>query len=172
MALNDLWRKFIRDNDDDEFGESVQLYQPNRKPAAAPAVDEPDNDFFTSTSSTTARRPQGRPTDDYDELDEEDPDTVAAPRIKQISATGLGSADRVVELIKRNFVVLVNTENVPDELLTNFQCYLAGAIRALDATTTPIDDFNVFISIVPFDATPFLPNDEQDELEEQEDDLI
>ena len=69
-------------------------------------------------------------------------------------------------------LLLKNTEQVPDEILAPFRCYLAGAIRALDAHITALDDENVFISIEPFDATPYLPHDEQDDLEEQEDDLI
>ena len=171
MALNDLWKKFIRDDEVDpdvDDGMSTSFYKPRQKPAAASLIDEPDDDIFAAKPGTSARM-----MDEYDDLGDEDPDeSLGKPRFKRVAATGIKSAEHAVDLVKRKFVVLVNTEAVSDETLTAFRCYLAGAVRALDAHVTPLDDENVFVSIEPFDATPYLPHDEQDELEEQEDDLI
>ncbi len=171
MAFNDLWKKFIRDEEvDTDMEDSARFYTPRKKATTASLVDEPDDDIFAASPKT---RNTGRMTDDYDDLGEEDPDeSLGKPRFKRVTATGIKSAEHAVDLVKRKYIVLVNTEGVSDETLVGFRCYLAGAIRALDAHITPLDDENVFISIEPFDATPYLPHDEQDEMEEQEDDLI
>ncbi len=170
MSLNDLWKKFIRDEETDaDTDDTVNYYKPRKRAVPATLVDEPDDDIF----SAPAARRAGRPVDDYDDPDDTDPDEGAGkPRFKRVAATGIKSAEHAVDLMCRKYVVLVNTEKVADEALAPFRCYLAGAIRALDAHITALDDENVFISIEPFDATPYLPHDEQDELEEQEDDLI
>lgn len=168
MAFNDFWKKFIRD-EENENDDDVVYYRPRKKAEPATMVDEPDDDMFRSPKAPAAPRMM----DDYDDLGEEDPDeTLGKPRFKRVAATGIKSAEHAVDLVKRKFVVLVNTEDVSDEALTAFRCYLAGAVRALDAHVTPLDDENVFVSIEPFDATPYLPHDEQDNYEEQEDDLI
>ena len=169
MSLNDLWKKFIRDEDENMDGEDAVYYRPRKRAEAATLVDEPDDDMFRTPKSRVA----ARVADSYDDLGEEDfDDSTGKPRFKRVTATGIKSAEHAVDLICRKYVVLVNTEEVSDEALTPFRCYLAGAVRALDAHVTPLDDENVFISIEPFDATPYLPHDEQDTLEEQEDDLI
>ena len=170
MSLNDLWKKFIRDEETEvDADETVNYYKPRKRAMPATLVDDPDDDIFSSSASRNAKGL----TDDYDDLDDTDPDEGAGkPRFKRVAATGIKSAEHAGDLMCRKFVVLVNTEQVPDEVLAPFRCYLAGAIRALDAHITALDDENVFISIEPFDATPYLPHDEQDDLEEQEDDLI
>ena len=169
MALNDLWKKFIRD-EDENAEESETYYRPRKKAQAPSLVDEPDDDMFRTPSARTSRM-----ANDYDDADlgiEEPGDSTGKPRFKRVLATGIKSAEHAVDLVCRKYVVLVNTEDVPDEALTPVRCYLAGAIQALDAHITPLDDENFFISIEPFDATPYLPHDEQDALDEQEDDLI
>ena len=170
MSLNDLWKKFIRDEEADaDTDDTATYYKPRKRAVPATLYDEPDDDAF----STQAPRRAVRLTDDYDDLDDTDPDEGAGkPRFKRVAATGIKSAEHAVDLMCHKYVVLVNTEQVPDEALVPVRCYLAGAIRALDAHITALDDENVFISIEPFDATPYLPRDEQDVLEEQEDDLI
>lgn len=166
MSLNDLWKKFIRDEDEMEDEETV-YYRPRKKQEAATLIDEPDDDMFRSPKGGAARL-----VEDYDEFGDELDDSTGKPRFKRVAATGIKSAEHAVDLICRKYVVLVNTEQVPDEALTPVRCYLAGAIRALGAHITPLDDENSFISIEPFDATPYLPHDEQDDLQEQQDDLI
>ena len=169
MGLNDFWKKFIRD-EEPEGDDDVVYYRPRKKAEPATMVDEPDDDMFRSPVAPAATRI----VDEYDDLGEEDPDEapVGKPRFKRVAATGIKSAEHAVDLVKRKFVVLVNTEEVADDVLTAFRCYLAGAVRALDAHVTPLDDENVFVSIEPFDASPYLPHDEQEAYEEQEDDLI
>jgi hypothetical protein len=170
MTLNEIWKKFIRDEENDnDTDDTASYYKPRKRAVPATLVDEPDDDIFSSSASRTI----GRMSDEYDDLDDTDPDEGAGkPRFKRVAATGIKSAEHAVDLMCRKYVVLVNTDEVPDEALTPVRCYLAGAIRALDAHITALDDENVFISIEPFDATPYLPRDEQDEMEEQEDDLI
>jgi hypothetical protein len=170
MTLNEIWKKFIRDEENDnDTDDTASYYKPRKRAVPATLVDEPDDDIFSSPASRTV----GRMSDEYDDLDDTDPDEGAGkPRFKRVAATGIKSAEHAVDLMCRKYVVLVNTDEVPDEALSPVHCYLAGAIRALDSHITALDDENVFISIEPFDATPYLPRDEQDEMEEQEDDLI
>ena len=165
MSLNDLWKKFIRDEEETE--EDAVYYRPRKKQETATLIDEPDDDMFRSPKGAAARM-----ADDYDDFGDELGEGTGKPRFKRVAAVGIKSAQHAVDLICRKYVVLVNTEQVPDEALTPVRCYLAGAIRALGAHITPLDDENSFISIEPFDATPYLPRDEQDELLEQQDDLI
>jgi hypothetical protein len=173
MAINDIWKKFVREDETaEDTDDGANYYVPRKKAEPASLIDEPDDDLFAAPTKT-AGRPAARVADDYDDLGEDDPDEPAGkPRFKRVAATGIKSAEHAVDLMCRKYVVLVHTDEVPDEALTPVRCYLAGAIRALDAHITALDDENVFISIEPFDATPYLPRDEQDEMEEQEDDLI
>ena len=167
MSLNDLWKKFIRDEDDMMDDEDTVYYRPRKKQEAATLIDEPDDDMFRSPKTAASRM-----ADDYDDYGDDLDDSTGKPRFKRVAVTGIKSAEHAVDLICRKYVVLVNTEEASDEKLTPIRCYLAGAIRALDAHITPLDDENSFISIEPFDATPYLPHDEQDDLAEQQDDLI
>lgn len=177
MAINDIWKKFVREEETaEEIDDDASYYVPRKKAEPATLVDEPDDDLF-ALPSKSAPRPAARPTapvnDDYDDLGEDDPDEPAGkPRFKRVAATGIKSAEHAVDLIRSKFVVLINTDAVPAEAMVNVQCYLAGAIRALNANITPLDESNYFVSIEPFDASPYLPHDENDALEEQEDDLI
>ena len=169
MALNDLWKKFIRD-EDEGADEADSIYRPRKRAEAPSLVDEPDDDMMSPRPARTSRTMSDY---DADELGIADPDEDASkPRFKRVMATGIKSAEHAVDLVCRKFVVLVNTEQVEDEALTPVRCYLAGAIHALGAHITPLDDENFFVSIEPFDASPYLPNDEEEVYEEQEEDLI
>ncbi len=172
MALNDLWKKFIRD-DEVVDGDDDTYYRPRQKNNVPSLVDEPDDDTFRApkTRTSASRMPTAN---DYDALLDDEDDSYAAPaskpRFKRVMATDLKSAEHIIDLVCRKFIVLVNTEGVTEGKLVPFRCYIAGAVQALNAHITPLDDENVFISIEPFDATPYLPA--QDETAEQADDLI
>ena len=171
MALNDLWKKFIRDDAPAEE-EEASYYRPRKKAEAPSLIDEPDDDAFRAPKTRTGsiRVADGN---DYDDLIDEEPAFVQAPakpRFKRVLVTNIKTAEHAVDLIVSKYVVLVNTEQASDEMLVAIRCYIAGAIRALGAHITPLDDENSFISIEPFDATPYLPA--QDEAEETEEDLI
>lgn len=172
MALNDLWKKFIRD-DEVVDGDDDTYYRPRQKTGAPTLVDEPDDDAFRAPKAK-ASSPRLQKANNYDDLLDDEDDTYAAPaskpRFKRVMATDLKSAEHAIDLVCRKFIVLVNTEGVADSKLVPFRCYIAGAVQALKAHITPLDDENVFISIDPFDATPYLPA--QDDTAEQEDDLI
>ena len=171
MAITDILKKIVRTEDTIEE-DGANYYRPRQKAAPATIIDEPDDDLFTAAKKTSARAAV-RAADDYDDLDGDDPDElIGKPRFKRVMATGVKSAEHAVDLALRKYVVLVNVDSVPADALANVQFYLAGAIHALDAHVTPLDDTNYFISLEPFDASPYLPHDEQDSLEEQEDDLI
>ena len=178
MAINDIWKKFVREDEAvEDTDDSDNYYVPRKKAESATLIDEPDDDLFAAPAAKPVTpRPAARPAavnNDYDDFGEDDPDEPAGkPRFKRVAATGIKSAEHAVDLIRSKFVVLINTEAVPDEAMVNVQCYLAGAIRALDANITPLDESNYFVSIAPFDASPYLPHDESAALEEQEDDLI
>jgi hypothetical protein len=173
MALNDLWKKFIRD-DEVVDGDDAAYYRPRQKTGAPTLVDEPDDDTFRTPKMRTAATRMPTANNDYDALLDDEDDTYAAPaskpRFKRVIATDLKSAEHVIDLVCSKFIVLVNTEDMADSKLVPFRCYIAGAVQALGAHITPLDDENVFISIEPFDATPYLPA--QDETAEQADDLI
>ena len=172
MALNDLWKKFIRD-DEIVDGDDATYYRPRQKMGTPSLVDEPDDDAFRAPKMRTAatRVPTAN---DFDTLLDEEDDAYAAPaskpRFKRVLATDLKSAEHAIDLVCSKFIVLLNTEGLSDSKLVPFRCYIAGAVQALNAHITPLDDDNVFISIEPFDATPYLPT--QDDTAEQEDDLI
>jgi|GEM_PF-2529150 len=174
MALNDLWKKFIKD-DESESDESATYYRPRKKATAPSLVDEPDDDAFRAPKTRTGAS-RVATSNDYDDLSDEVDDvyddgaSASKPRFKRVMATDLKSAEHAIDLVLRKYVVLVNTEGVSDAKLVPFRCYIAGAVQALGAHITPLDDENVFVSIEPFDATPYLPA--QDETEELEDDFI
>ena len=171
MALNDLWKKFISDTDAGE--DEGSYYRPRQKMGTPSLVDEPDDDAFRAPKTRTA--PSRMPVaNDFDALLDDEDDGYAAPaskpRFKRVVATDLKSAEHIIDLVCQKFIVLVNTEGVADDALVAFRCYIAGAAQALKAHINPLDDENVFVSIEPFDITPYLPA--QDDLAEQEDDLI
>ena len=172
MALNDLWKKFISDNGESE--DESSYYRPRQKMGSTPSlVDEPDDDAFRAPKTRTA--PSRAPiANDYDALLDDEDDAYAAPaskpRFKRVVATDLKSAEHASDLVCQKFIVLINTESMSDAKLVPFRCYIAGAVQALKAHITPLDDENVFVSIEPFDATPYLPA--QDDTAEQQDDLI
>lgn len=173
MALNDLWKKFIRDDEPADNDEDASYYRPRKKDAAPSLVDEPDDDAFRAPKTRTGASRMATANDYDDLIDLEDDsynNTVSKPRFKRVMATDLKSAEHAIDLVLRKYVVLINTEEVADAKLVPFRCYIAGAVQALNAHITPLDDENVFVSIEPFDATPYLPA--QDESEELEDDLI
>ena len=172
MAITDIWKKFIRPEDAIDEEDGTTYYRPRQKTAPATIIDEPDDDDLFTAAKKTSARAAAQVSDDYD-LDGEDPDeSIGKPRFKRVAVKGVKSAEHAVDLVLRKFVVLVNVDEVPADKLTNVQFYLAGAIHALDAHITPLDDTNYFVSIEPFDATPYLPHDEQDLLDEQDGDLI
>ena len=172
MALNDLWKKFIKDEEADNE-ENATYYRPHKKNAAPSLVDEPDDDAFRAPKTRTGAS-RVATANDYDDLSDdindvyEDSASVSKPRFKRVMATDLKSAEHAIDLVLRKYVVLINTEGVTDAKLVPFRCYIAGAVQALGAHITPLDDENVFVSIEPFDATPYLPHDEQDDLQEQQ----
>lgn len=172
MALNDLWKKFISDNGDTDEDANA-YYRPRQKMGSQSLVDEPDDDAFRAPKMRTSasRIPTAN---DYDDMLGDDDDAYTAPaskpRFKRVVATDLKSAERAVELICQNFIVLINTESMTQAKLIPFRCYIAGAVQALGAHITPLDDDNVFVSVEPFDATPYLPT--QDDTAEQQGDLI
>jgi len=172
MALNDLWKKFISENDDGGEEES-SYYRPRQKAGTPTLVDEPDDDIFRSPKAKTTG-PRLTKANDYDTMLDDEDDTYVAPaskpRFKRVIATDLKSAEHAVDLIRSKFIVLINTEGLTNAKLVPFRCYIAGAVQALNAHITPLDDDNVFVSVEPFDATPYLPT--QDDTAEQEDDLI
>ena len=174
MALNDLWKKFIKD-DEVEDDESATYYRPHKKNEAPSLVDEPDDDAFRAPKTRTGSTRMAT-ANDYDDLSDDidevyaDSASTSKPRFKRVMATDLKSAEHAIDLVCRKYVVLVNTEEVADAKLIPFRCYIAGAVQALNAHITPLDDENVFVSIEPFDATPYLPA--QNETEELEDDFI
>ena len=169
MALNDLWKKFIRDEDADMEDEG-DYYRPRKKMTAPSLIDEPDDDAFRAPKTRTGASRMARANDFDDILDDDTYTAPAAPRFKRVMATGINSAKHAIDLVCQKYVVLVNTEGVADDALVPFRCYIAGAVQALNAHINPLDDENVFVSIEPFDITPYLPA--QDDLAEQEDDLI
>jgi hypothetical protein len=171
MALNDLWKKFIRDEQPAE-DENSSYYRPRKKAEAPSLVDEPDDDAFHApkTRVGAVRMAEGN---DYNDLIDEEPafgQAPAKPRFKRVMVSNIKSAEHAVDLVVQNYIVLVNTEQATDEMLVAVRCYIAGAIRALGAHITALDDENAFVSIAPFDATPYLPA--QDETNETEQDLI
>ena len=172
MALNELWKKFIRD-DEAANGEDDTYYRPRQKSGTPTLIDEPDDDIMRAPKAKVTS-PRLQKANDYESLLDDEDDTYVAPaskpRFKRVMATDVKSAEHVVDLVCRKFIVLVNTEGLSDAKLVPFRCYIAGAVQALNAHITPLDDENVFISIDPFDATPYLPA--QDETAEQADDLI
>ena len=170
MALNDLWKKFIRD-DAADMDDDADYYRPRKKNTPPSLVDEPDDDAFRSTKTRLGASRLAR-ANDYDDMLDEDDDYGApvSPRFKRVMVTNIKTAEHAVDLIVSKYVVLVNTEQASDEMLVAVRCYIAGAIRALGAHITPLDDENSFISVEPFDATPYLPA--QDEAGETEEDLI
>ena len=71
MALNDLWKKFISENDDGGEEES-SYYRPRQKAGTPTLVDEPDDDIFRSPKAKTTG-PRLTKANDYDTmLDDED----------------------------------------------------------------------------------------------------
>ncbi len=172
MAISDILKKFVRADETTEEDDGARYYRPRQKAAPATLVDEPDDDMFVGAPQRTATR-NARVNDDYDDLEGDDPDEIIGkPRFKRVLATGVKSVEQAVDLVKRKYVVLINVDAVSADSLVNVQFYLAGAIHALEAHVTPLDETNYFVSIEPFDASPYLPHDEQDLLEEQEGDLI
>lgn len=171
MALNDLWKKFIRDDEPTE-DEDASYYRPHKKNEAPSLIDEPDDDAFRAPKMRTGAVRMAND-NDYDDLIDEEPafgQAPAKPRFKRVMVTNIKTAEHAVDLVVSKYVVLVNTEQASDDMLLPVRCYMAGAIRALGAHITPLDDENSFISIEPFDATPYLPA--QDEAGETEEDLI
>lgn len=169
MALNDLWKKFIKDEDAD-MEDEADYYRPRKKAAAPSLIDEPDDDAFRAPKTRTGASRMARANDYDDILDDDSYTAPSAPRFKRVMATNLNSAKHAIDLVCQKYIVLINTEGVADETLVPFRCYIAGAAQALGAHINPLDDENVFVSIEPFDITPYLPA--QDDLAEQEDDLI
>jgi hypothetical protein len=167
MALNDLWKKFIRD---EETEDEADYYRPRKKAAAPSLIDEPDDDAFRAPKTRTGASRMARANDFDDILDDDSYTAASAPRFKRVMATNLNSAKHAIDLVCQKYIVLINTEGVADDALVPFRCYVAGAVQALNAHINPLDDENVFVSIEPFDITPYLPA--QDDLAEQEDDLI
>ena len=170
MALNDLWKKFIRD-DAADMDDDADYYRPRKKNTPPSLVDEPDDDAFRSTKTRLGASRLAR-ANDYDDMLDEDDDYGApvSPRFKRVMATGIKSAEHAIDLVCQKYVVLINTEQVSDAVLVPFRCYIAGAAQALGAHINPLDDENVFVSIEPFDITPYLPA--EDDMAEQDDDLI
>ena len=172
MALNDFIKKLIKEEEEDE---SATYYRPRKKNEAPSLVDEPDDDAFRAPKTRTGAS-RVAAANDYDDLSDDindvyaDSASVSKPRFKKVMATDLKAAEHAIDLVMRKYVVLVNTEGVADAKLVPFRCYIAGAVQALGAHITPLDDENVFVSIEPFDATPYLPT--QDDTAEQQDDLI
>lgn len=163
MASNSFWKKFIRnisgvENEDDE----AEYYHPP-KAGEKDSVEEPEEKLFRRGPQAEPSRTKTEEPEDF--LEDEIPSKQ--PKFKRVVATGLKSAEHVVDLAMEKYVVLVNTENVKEEVLPGFRCYLAGAVRAMKGHIQPIDDENVFISREEFDVTPFLPKEEN-----EEDDLI
>ena len=171
MALNDLWKKFIRDDEPTE-DEDASYYRPHKKNEAPSLIDEPDDDAFRAPKMRTGAVRMAND-NDYDDLIDEEPafgQAPAKPRFKRVMVTNIKTAEHAVDLVVSKYVVLVNTEQASDDMLLPVRCYMAGAIRALGAHITALDDENAFVSIAPFDATPYLPA--QDETNETEQDLI
>ncbi len=169
MALSDLWKKFIRDDAPADDGED-SYYRPRKKADAPSLIDEPDDDAFRAPKTRTGASRYARGNDYDDELGFEDTAYASKPRFKRVAVSTIKTAEHAIDLVCQNYIVLVNTEQVSDEMLTPIRCYIAGAVRALNAHITALDDENVFVSIEPFDATPYMPA--QDDLAEQENDLI
>ncbi len=168
MALSELWKKFIRD--EEPADDDASYYRPRKKANAPSLIDDPDDDTFRARGKRVGASRAAQANDYDDELSYDDGyEPVGKPRFKKVTATGIKSAEHVVDLVLEKFVVLVNTRNVPDTSLSAFRCYIAGAVRALGAHITPLDDENVFVSIAPFDASPYMP---ADDTAAQDDDLI
>lgn len=163
MALNDLWKKIIRDGGMSDLDEDEgEIYRPNRRPSQNSATVEEPEDFHLFRRPRAAAPMQPVTEDFREELPEDE--LIARPKFKRVNATGMKSAEQIVDLVCQRYIVLVSTEQVSDEALTPFRCYLAGAVRALKGHISPIDDENVFVSIEKFDVTPYLPQEEEEEL--------
>ena len=79
MALNDLWKKFIRDEDADMEDEG-DYYRPRKKMTAPSLIDEPDDDAFRAPKTRTGASRMAR-ANDYDDIMDDDAYTApAAPR--------------------------------------------------------------------------------------------
>ncbi len=156
MGLSDFFKKFVRDDLEDD--EADTIYHPfgrnNRSGAAEEEEPEEQKPQMVRRSATPAPAA------------EEPEETENVTRCKRVVATGIKSAEHAVDLLCRRYVVLVNTEAVKDEVLSAFYAYLAGAVRAVHGHINPIDDDNVFISIEDFDVTPYLPREDAEETEE------
>lgn len=75
---------------------------------------------------------------------------------KKVSATRIQSGEQIVALAKEGYVVVVDTSAIAPAVLPKLRYYLAGAMFALDAHITPVDE-NIFIfSIEEFDIKAFV----------------
>ena len=90
-----------------------------------------------------------------------DEDTVIVPapqkpRFKKVTATRLQSGEQIVALAKDGNIVVADTSAMDDAALTKLRCYLAGAVFALDAHITPVDDDTFIFSLEEFDPEAFV----------------
>ncbi|MBQ7338189.1 MAG: cell division protein SepF [Clostridia bacterium] len=78
------------------------------------------------------------------------------PRFKKVGATRIQSGEQIISLAKEGYVVVVDTSAMAPAVLPKLRYYLAGAMYALDAHISPVDE-NVFIfSIEEFDVKAFV----------------
>ena len=123
-------------NGEDELVEVSGGVRPVRRPAAAPAAPAAP----VAPVVTPIKVAQSK------------------PRFKKVSATRIQSGEQIVSLAKEGYIVVVDTASMAPAALPKLRYYLAGAMYALGAHITPVDE-NVFIfSMEEFDIKAFVEN--------------
>ena len=78
------------------------------------------------------------------------------PRFKKVSAVRIQSGEQIVSLAKEGYIVVVDTSAMAPAILPKLRYYLAGAMFAMSAHITPVDE-NVFVfSVEEFDIKAFV----------------
>ena len=78
------------------------------------------------------------------------------PRFKKVSAVRIQSGEQIVSLAKEGYIVVVDTSAMAPAILPKLRYYLAGAMFAMNAHITPVDE-NVFVfSVEEFDIKAFV----------------
>ena len=129
-----------------------------------PSDDFDDEPVYTPKSSDEDKlvgaksgvRPVARPAAVEQAPAAQEAPAAQKPRFKKVSAVRIQSGEQIVSLAKEGYVVVVDTSAMAPATLPKLRYYLAGAMYALNAHITPVDE-NIFIfSIEEFDIKAFV----------------
>jgi FtsZ-interacting cell division protein YlmF len=78
------------------------------------------------------------------------------PRFKKVTPVRIQSGEQIVSLAKEGYVVVVDTSSLAPAMQPKLRYYLAGAMFALNAHITPVDESVFIFSVEEFDIQAFV----------------